>query len=122
VVSIWGGGALEDRVFVGPNVAFTNDPGPWVNAPLEAWSLTKVLARASLGAKSTILPGNVISSRAMIGTGWVVTRSASGDTLVTRTPAHVCEFAPQLSSEGTFVHSSCELAHRLPDCMVAPCP
>src|SRR5713226_1217003 len=56
-VSVWQGVTLEDRVFVGPNVAFTNDLRPRAKTPPEEWLRTTVEHGASLGANSTILPG-----------------------------------------------------------------
>lgn len=73
-VQIWDGITLEDHVFVGPNVTFTNDNQP--KSKNKDFILERTLVRkgASIGANATILPGITIGENAMIGAGSVVTR------------------------------------------------
>lgn len=73
-VQIWDGITLEDRVFVGANVTFTNDRHP--RAKNADWKMepTMVKRGASIGAGSTILCGVTIGEDAIIGIGSVVTK------------------------------------------------
>lgn len=75
-VQIWDGVWLEDDVFVGPNVTFSNDSHPRSRQRPAAFERTLVKRGASIGANATILPGTTIGERAMIGAGAVVTRDA----------------------------------------------
>lgn len=72
-VQIWDGIHLEDDVFIGPNVTFTNDPFPRSRQPLDQYPVTRVESGASIGANATILPGVTIGRGAMIGAGAIVT-------------------------------------------------
>lgn len=73
-VQIWDGIDLEDNVFIGPNVTFTNDLVPRSKA-LE-WNLlqTKVCKGASIGANATIIGGVRIGEYSLIGAGSLVTK------------------------------------------------
>jgi UDP-2-acetamido-3-amino-2,3-dideoxy-glucuronate N-acetyltransferase len=86
-VSIYNGVLLEDDVFVGPNVAFTNDRVP--RSFNSAWKVTPTLVKAgaSLGANATIVCGVTIGEYAMVAAGSVVTRNVSPYTLVMGNPA-----------------------------------
>ncbi len=63
---------LEDEVFVGPHVVFTDDPHPQCPAYLQCVKGAIVRRGARLGANSTILPGVEIGEDALIGAGSVV--------------------------------------------------
>lgn len=65
------GVTLEDDVFIGPGVVFTNDKYP----PSKDWKKTLVRQGVSIGANATILPGVTIGLQATIGAGAVVTKS-----------------------------------------------
>ena len=80
-VQIWDGIELEDEVFVGANMSFTNDKYP--HSHCKEWTLlkTKVCKGATIGAGSTILPGLIIGEGAMIGVGPVVTKDVSAGEL-----------------------------------------
>ena len=73
-VQIWDGIEIEDDVFVGSNVTFTNDKYP--HSQNENWTLlkTRICKGATIGAGTTILPGITIGEGAMIGAGSVVTK------------------------------------------------
>ncbi len=94
-VSLFHGVTVEDGVFIGPHVCFTNDRVPRaVNADGSPktdadWEISRTLVRegAALGANSTILPGITIGRWAMIGSGSVVTRDVGDYELVTGNPA-----------------------------------
>ena len=66
---------LEDDVFIGANVSFTNDKYPISRN--KSWELlhTTVKKGACIGAGSTILPGLTIGEYAIIGAGSVVTQN-----------------------------------------------
>lgn len=74
-VQLWDGLVLEDDVFIGANVTFTNDLYP--RSKNAGWTLLKTVIHkgASIGAGSTILPGIEIGENAMVGAGSVVTKS-----------------------------------------------
>ena len=86
-VYLWNGTTLEDDVFVGPNVVFTNDVHP--RSKNRDYTLKPVLVckGASLGANSTILAGITVGRYALVGIGAVVTRDVPDYALVYGNPA-----------------------------------
>ena len=86
-VSVYHGVSIGDDVFVGPNVAFTNDRVP--RAFNTEWRITetKVENGASLGANATIVCGITIGEYAMVAAGSVVTKDVPPYTLVMGNPA-----------------------------------
>lgn len=88
-VQLWDGVKLEDDVFVGPNVTFTNDPFPRSKQRPGSFSSTRVRRGASIGANATILPGVTIGQNAMIGAGAVVTRDVPPNAIVTGNPGRI---------------------------------
>lgn len=86
-VSVWDGVALGDLVFVGPNVAFTNDLYPRSKVYHAEPVRTNVLEGASIGANATIVAGITIGKYAMIGAGSVVTKDVRDFELVVGCPA-----------------------------------
>ena len=80
------GVVIEDEVFVGPRVTFTNDKHPQVKGD---WELlyTTVCKGASIGAGAIILPGIIIGEYAHIGAGAVVTRDVLPASTVVGVPA-----------------------------------
>lgn len=92
-VQLWDGIRLEDDVFVGPNVAFTNDRFPRSRRRPDHFAVTTVRAGASIGANATILPGLTIEKNAMIGAGAVVTRNVPRDAIVVGSPAVISGYA-----------------------------
>lgn len=86
-VQIWDGTVIEDDVFIGPNVTFSNDKYPRSKQYPSAFSKTIVQQGASIGANATILPGVSIGKYALIGAGSVVTKDVPDYALVIGNPA-----------------------------------
>jgi acetyltransferase-like isoleucine patch superfamily enzyme len=96
------GVTLEDEVFVGHNVVFTNDLFPRAanlagRLQTEAdWKCVPTLVRrgASIGSGAVLLCGITVGENAMIGAGSVVTRDVPADTIVAGNPARVIKPVP----------------------------
>lgn len=91
-VSVYEGVELEDYVFCGPSMVFTNVVAPRCEFPQRGghhYKKTLVHRGASLGANSTILCGNTIGKYAFIGAGAVVTHDVPDFALVVGNPARV---------------------------------
>ena len=90
-VQLWDGVTLEDDVFIGPNVTFTNDLHPRSRNTAATLLPTLVKKGASIGANATILPGITIGEGAMVGVGSVVTKDVPPGVTVLGNPAReVC--------------------------------
>jgi UDP-2-acetamido-3-amino-2,3-dideoxy-glucuronate N-acetyltransferase len=96
-VSVFHGVKIEDGVFVGPHVCFTNDmfprainPDGSLKAP-DDWVLSETLVKtgAAIGANSTIVCGITIGRWAMIGSGTVVTKDVPDYALVVGNPGKI---------------------------------
>lgn len=87
-VQIWNGIRVEDNVFIGPNVTFTNDRFPRSKQYPEVFEKTIIRKGASLGAGTTVLCGIEIGENAMIGAGSVVTKNIPANELWMGNPAH----------------------------------
>jgi UDP-2-acetamido-3-amino-2,3-dideoxy-glucuronate N-acetyltransferase len=88
-VQLWDGLRVEDDVFIGPNVTFTNDPFPRSKQKPAEFSPTRIGRGASIGAGATILPNVTIGENAMIGAGSVVTRSVPANAIARGNPARI---------------------------------
>ena len=86
---IWAGITLEDDVFVGPNVTFTNDKYPKSKNKNFALLKTTIKKGASIGGGAVILPGITVGENATVGAGAVVTRSVPDGLTVIGNPARV---------------------------------
>ena len=78
---------IEDDVFMGPNVTFTNDKYPRSKQYPKEFLKTKIRKGASIGANATICPGITIGEKAMIAAGSVVTKNVPAKTLFAGVPA-----------------------------------
>ena len=101
-VSIYGGVVLEDYVFCGPSMVFTNDLAPRAKYPKckSEYKKTIVHIGATIGANATIVCGNEIGKWAMIAAGAVITKDVKAYSLMAGVPAKqigwVCECGNKL--------------------------
>ena len=106
---VWDFIELEDYVFVGPSVVFTNDLNPRAKYPKKEfpeygkWLPIFVKKGVSIGANATIVCGTTIGKWAFIGAGAVVTKDIPDYALVVGTPAKIigwiCECGNKLEFE-----------------------
>ncbi len=89
-VSVYTGVILEDDVFCGPSMVFTNviNPRSHVERKNE-YMRTLVKQGASIGANATVVCGNTIGRFAFIGAGAVVTRDVPDYAVVYGSPARI---------------------------------
>jgi UDP-2-acetamido-3-amino-2,3-dideoxy-glucuronate N-acetyltransferase len=85
---IWDATTIEDDVFLGPNVVFTNDLRPRSKRRVPFHPI-KICKGASIGANSTILGGITIGKYAMSGIASVVTKDVPNYALVFGNPAKI---------------------------------
>jgi len=124
-VSIYEGVELEDFVFCGPSMVFTNILDPRCEFPQrgsEFYKKTVVKRGASLGANSTIVCGNNIGKYAFVGAGAVVTKDVPDYALVTGIPAKISgwfcrcgeklSFSPDSNSNEKTVCSRCKREYK----------
>lgn len=104
-VSVYEGVELEDYVFCGPSMVFTNDLTPRSKYPKGNVGYKKTLVKygASIGANATIVCGNIIGEWAMIASGAVVTKDVPAYALMAGVPAKqigwVCECGTPLKKD-----------------------
>ena len=105
-VSIYTGVILEDDVFCGPSMVFTNVINPRSHVVRkDEYQRTLVKRGASLGANCTVVCGHTIGRYAFIGAGAVVTRDVPDYALVVGNPGRIagwmCECGVKLASGRT---------------------
>ena len=91
------GVTIEDNVFIGHGVMFTNDKYPRATNPdgtpqaEDDWQVVPTVVKkgASLGSNATILPGLEIGECALVGAGAVVTQDVPDGVTVCGVPARV---------------------------------
>jgi UDP-2-acetamido-3-amino-2,3-dideoxy-glucuronate N-acetyltransferase len=111
-VSLYTGVILEDHVFCGPSLVFTNVLNPRSEVVRRGEYKTTLVKRgASLGANATIVCGVTIGSYAFVGAGAVVTRDVADFALVVGAPARrvgwMCRCGVKLRVNGTSIR--CEV-------------
>jgi acetyltransferase-like isoleucine patch superfamily enzyme len=91
-VSIYKGVTIEDDVFCGPHMTFTNDMYP--RAFGDGWKIINTLVKkgASIGAHATIVCNTTLGEYCMVGSGAVVTRDVPAHGLVIGNPARLVGF------------------------------
>ncbi len=91
--SIYRGVEIEDDVFIGPSVVFTNDLYPRAFIWAEERIIPTIVKKgSSIGASATIICGVTVGEYAMIGAGSVVTKHVSPFGLVFGNPARLKGF------------------------------
>lgn len=104
-VSVYEGVEIEDYVFCGPSMVFTNDLTPRSKYPKGSGGYLKTLVKegASIGANATIVCGHTIGRNAMIAAGAVVTQNVPDHALMAGVPARqigwVCECGQKLNQQ-----------------------
>ena len=128
-VSLYEGVHLEDDVFCGPSMVFTNVKTPRASFPrnttddyVETW----VRRGASIGANATIICGSDIGEWALVAAGAVVTRDVPAFALIAGVPGRmagwVCKCGVPLSLDNdTAACEVCDRTYRLNNGDVMPC-
>ncbi len=107
-VSVYRGVTLEDNVFCGPSMVFTNVMNPRSAYPrdINEYGETLVKKGATIGANATIVCGTTLGKSAFIGAGTVVTKDVPDYALVYGNPAKLqgwmCECGKKLELNGNF--------------------
>jgi UDP-2-acetamido-3-amino-2,3-dideoxy-glucuronate N-acetyltransferase len=110
-VSVYKGVTLEDDVFCGPSMVFTNVYNPRAHiSKMDEMRSTLVKRGVTIGANATIVCGHTIGEYAFIGAGAVVTRGALSHALMIGNPAKqigwMCQCGERLDSELQCSHCS----------------
>jgi acetyltransferase-like isoleucine patch superfamily enzyme len=92
-VQLWNCLRLDNDVFVGPNVTFTNDKNPQAGNKNFQCLTTWVEEGASIGGGATILPGVRVGAHASVGAGSVVTKDVAAYTTIAGNPARLIKVA-----------------------------
>ena len=119
-VSLYPGVVLEDHVFLGPSMVFTNVRTP--RAAVErkdAFEQTRVGTGASIGANATVVCGTLIGAYATVGAGAVITADVPSHALMVGVPARQvgwmcrCGERIELDPRGLGECDRCEDQYRL---------
>lgn len=111
-VSVYEGVELDNYVFCGPSMVFTNDPTPRARYPKgqKKYQRTLIKHDATLGANCTIVCGHTIGEFATVAAGAVITADVKPHALMAGVPARqigwVCECGQVL--DGNLVCSDCK--------------
>jgi acetyltransferase-like isoleucine patch superfamily enzyme len=102
---LWDGLRIEDDVFLGPNVVYTNDIHPRSKQYPDKFERIIIRKGASIGANSVLKGGITIGKYALIGMGSVVTKDVPDHALAYGNPArhhgYACECGKILKAAGT---------------------
>ncbi len=114
-VSVYDGVVLEDYVFCGPSMVFTNDINPRAKYPKDGhYVKTLVKTMATIGANATVVCGHTIGRCAIVAAGAVVTHNVPDHALVAGVPARrvgwACECGTLL--KGGLTCPGCGRAYR----------
>ena len=126
-VSVYTGCILEDDVFCGPSMVFTNVINPRSHVLRKSeYKQTLVKRGASLGANCTVVCGTTIGRYAFVGAGSVVTRDVPDYALVYGNPARVrgwmcaCGIGMEFGGEGRHTCEACGAKYTKSGDEVAP--
>lgn len=111
-VSVYEGVILEDFVFCGPSMVFTNVINPRSEIKrADEFRKTLVKQGATLGANCTVVCGITIGRYAFVGAGAVVTKDVPDNALVTGVPARIqgwmCDCGVKLTTTNGMAECSC---------------
>jgi UDP-2-acetamido-3-amino-2,3-dideoxy-glucuronate N-acetyltransferase len=111
-VSVYEGVILEDDVFCGPSMVFTNVNTPRSATPRNTsadYALTVVRRGASIGANATIVCGHTLGEYAFVGAGSVVTSDVPPYAIVYGNPSRIQGYACECGARLTFntEHGQC---------------
>lgn len=103
------GVTIEDNVFIGHGVMFTNDTYPRAtndDGRLQTetdWKVERIVVRrgASIGTGATILPNTCIGENAIVGAGSVVTKDVPANAIIAGNPAKVLRYINASQNENT---------------------
>lgn len=118
-VSVYEGVELEDYVFCGPSMVFTNDLTPRAKYPKGSSNYKKTIVKkgATIGANATVVCGNTLGEWCTIAAGAVVTKDVPAHALMAGVPAkqigYVCECGQVL--DGTMECPDCERKYHIVD-------
>ncbi len=104
-VSIYEGVEIEDFVFCGPSMVFTNVVVPRSEFPQKGsnfYKKTLVKKSASIGANATIICGNTLGRYSLIGAGSVVTKDVPDFAMVAGNPAKILSWVDKKGSKLIF--------------------
>jgi UDP-2-acetamido-3-amino-2,3-dideoxy-glucuronate N-acetyltransferase len=126
-VSIYEGVTLEDYVFCGPSMVFTNVLTPRSKYPqpsASAYSKTLIKEGASLGANCTVVCNHTVGRHAMIAAGAVVTKDVPDYALMAGVPARrigwICECGQRLSEANDPACPKCQRKYVIEDRLLRP--
>lgn len=117
-VSVYEGVTLEDYVFCGPSMVFTNILDPKCKYPqvgADFYILTLVKEGASIGANATIVCGNTLGKHCLVGAGAVVTKDVPDYALVVGNPGRVVGWVSEAGKKLKFDENGiafCEKSQR----------
>ena len=124
-VSIYEGVELEDDVFCGPSMVFTNvmNPRSHVSRKHE-YRRTLVRRGASIGANATIVCGVTLGEYAFVGAGSVITRDVPAYALMVGVPARrvgwMCQCGERLPESGVGTCRACGTVYERAGDGIAP--
>jgi acetyltransferase-like isoleucine patch superfamily enzyme len=113
-VQLWDGLRVENDVFIGPNVTFTNDKYPKSKQYPKQFLQTVLKKGASVGAGATVLPGITIGENSMVAAGAVVTQSVPDNAIVKGIPAIITGYVDTHSCPVNEVVGAAEENHSGP--------
>ena len=116
-VSLYEGVTLEDYVFCGPSMVFTNVRTPRSAFPrntTEDYHPTLVRKGASIGANATIVCGSVIGAWAFVAAGAVVTKEVPDHAIIAGVPGRIIGWACECGITLKFLETvaQCEACQR----------
>jgi len=126
-VSLYTGVIVEDDVFLGPSMVFTNVINPRSHVSRkDEYKTTLVSKGASIGANATIVCGNTLGRYCFVGAGSVVTKDVPDYALVYGSPARIHGWVSQCGAQLKFddqeraICKSCRDIYRKQNQVVGP--